>query len=323
MSEEQILILEVPEDLANMRLDQALSSMVAGHSRAQLQQWIKEGRVLLGDRQPKQRDRVAAGDRLEIRVPEPEPADDWQPEPMALDVIYEDDQIMVLNKPAGLVVHPGAGNTNGTLLNALIAHAPGIENLARAGIVHRLDKDTSGLMVVAKTEAARLNLVEQLAEHAVAREYLAVVNGLMVAGGTVDEPMARHPKDRKRMAVVPYGGKDAVTHYRVEEKFRAHTLVRASLETGRTHQIRVHMTYINYPLVGDPVYGGRLKFPKACSESMKDGLRRFSRQALHATRLMLEHPETGEEMSWHVPLPRDMEGLLDVLRADAREHGND
>ncbi|MBE9515619.1 MAG: 23S rRNA pseudouridine(1911/1915/1917) synthase RluD [Proteobacteria bacterium] len=316
----EILNLTVPEELAGKRLDQALAELVADQSRAQLQQWIRDGRVLVGGKALKQRERMKGGELLEVRVPVPAPVDDWQPEALELDIIYEDDEILVLNKPVGLVVHPGAGNQAGTLLNALIAHHPPLATLARAGIVHRLDKNTSGLMVVSKTERSRLSLIDQLQERTVSREYMAVVNGQMVAGGKVNEPIGRHPKDRVRMAVKHQGGKPAVTHYRVEEKFRIHTLVRASLETGRTHQIRVHMTHINHPLVGDQVYGGRLRLPKACTEHLAEQLRGFKHQALHACRLSLIHPGTGESMSWEVPMPADMVALIEALREDTRQH---
>jgi len=315
----EILNLTVPDELAGKRLDQALAELVADQSRAQLQQWIRDGRVLVGGKALKQRERMQGGELLEVRVPPPAPVDDWQPQALELEIVHEDDDILVLNKPAGLVVHPGAGNQAGTLLNALIAHHPPLATLARAGIVHRLDKDTTGLMVVSKSERSRLSLIEQLQERSVSREYLAVVNGLMVAGGTVDEAIGRHPRDRVRMAVVHHGGKPAVTHYRVEEKFRAHTLVRASLETGRTHQIRVHMAHIQHPLVGDSVYGGRLKLPKSCSETLATQLRQFKRQALHACKLSLIHPGTGETLSWQVELPKDMVTLIAALREDVRQ----
>lgn len=319
----EIMNITVPVELAGKRLDQALAELVDGQSRAQLQQWIKDGRVQLGGKALKQRERMQGGELLVIQVPPPAPVDDWQPEAIELDIKYEDDDILVLNKPAGLVVHPGAGNQVGTLLNALIAHHPPLANLARAGIVHRLDKDTSGLMVVSKNDRSRLSLIDQLQQRTVSREYLAVVNGLMVAGGTVDEAIGRHARDRKRMSVVHHGGKPAVTHYRVEEKFRAHTLVRASLETGRTHQIRVHMSYINHPLVGDAVYGGRLKLPRSCTGELSDRLRRFKRQALHACKLSLIHPGTGEQMSWQAGMPQDMTVLVEALREDTRlnNHG--
>ncbi|MDH5648871.1 MAG: 23S rRNA pseudouridine(1911/1915/1917) synthase RluD, partial [Gammaproteobacteria bacterium] len=273
----------------------------------------------IGNEIPRQRDKMSGTEQVEIDVPELI-EERWQPEVIDLNVVYEDEVLLVIEKPAGLVVHPGAGNTQGTLLNALLSHAPALQALARAGIVHRLDKETSGLLVVAKTEGARLDLIEQLQSRSLKREYLAVVCGQMVAGGTVDEPIGRHPKDRKRMTVTTKG-KPAITHYRVEEKYRAHTLVQVNLATGRTHQIRVHMAYIHHPLVGDPVYGGRLKLPVKCSEELKQVLRNFKRQALHARRLGLVHPESGETMQWQSPIPADLQQLIESLRRDTQENG--
>jgi 23S rRNA pseudouridine1911/1915/1917 synthase len=230
-------------------------------------------------------------------------------------VIYEDEQIIVLNKPAGLVVHPAAGHRDGTLLNALLHHCPKVATVPRAGIVHRLDKDTTGLMVVAKTLEAQTSLVTQLQDRSMGREYESVVNGVMTGGGTVDEPMDRHPKQRQKMSVHPTG-KEAKTHYRVLQKFSGHTHIRLKLETGRTHQIRVHMAHIRYPLVGDPQYGGRFRMPKGISAALQETLRNFKRQALHAKRLELWHPETDELMSWEIPLPDDMLELLSALETD-------
>lgn len=247
------------------------------------------------------------------------------PEDIALDIRFEDDDLLVLNKPAGLVVHPGAGNPAGTLLNALLHHSPALNELARAGIVHRLDKDTSGLMVVAKSIPAMTALVAMLSRHDVVRQYEAVVLGTMVAGGTVDAPIGRHHHDRLRQAVREddEGGKHAVTHYRLRERFRAHTLLQCSLETGRTHQIRVHMAHIGHPLVGDPLYGNGLRLPRKASEELIGGLRGFRRQALHAEKLAFEHPITGEAMAFEATRPDDMEALLGVLRADTERVGFD
>jgi 23S rRNA pseudouridine1911/1915/1917 synthase len=237
-----------------------------------------------------------------------------------LNIVFEDEHILVINKPANLVVHPGAGNGDGTVLNALLNHAPDIANVPRAGIVHRLDKDTTGLMVVAKTIPAQTHLVEQLQARKISREYEAVVVGTMVAGGTVDEPIGRHQTKRTSMAVRE-SGKPAMTHYRVKEKFRAHTYLRLKLESGRTHQIRVHMSHLRFPLVGDKAYGGRPKPPKACNENMVNMLRGFQRQALHAVQLELSHPITGEWLSWQAPLPEDFVALLEVLQEDKTENG--
>ncbi len=238
-----------------------------------------------------------------------------------LNIVFEDEHILVITKPMNLVVHPGAGNSDGTVLNALLNHAPEIANVPRAGIVHRLDKDTTGLMVVAKTIPAQTHLVEQLQAREISREYEAVVVGTMVAGGTVDEPIGRHATKRTSMAVRE-SGKPAMTHYRVKEKFRAHTYIRLKLESGRTHQIRVHMSHLRYPLVGDQAYGGRPRPPKACNENMVNMLRMFRRQALHAIQLELTHPVTGEWLSWQAPLPDDFVELLEVLREDKSEHGS-
>jgi 23S rRNA pseudouridine1911/1915/1917 synthase len=243
---------------------------------------------------------------------------EWQSEPISLDILHEDAHLIVINKPVGMVVHPAAGNPGGTMLNALLHHAPELRHVPRAGIVHRLDKDTSGVLVVARDLSAHKYLVEQLQARAFVREYLAVVNGVLTAGGTVDAPIGRHPVQRKRMAVVNVGGKSAVTHYRVEQRFRAHTLIKVNLETGRTHQIRVHMAHIHHALVGDQVYGGRLKLPAGSSEELIEVLRKFKRQALHARYLELVHPGTGESMGWEAPIPDDMQHLIDVMQEDSR-----
>jgi 23S rRNA pseudouridine1911/1915/1917 synthase len=300
------------------RLDQLLAQLFPDFSRSQLQRWIKSGQVKVDGKKLRPRDSMSGGEVILIEVPETVQPE-WEAQPMELDIVFEDDEILVLNKPVGLVVHPGAGNPDSTLLNALLSHAPQLRSLPRAGIVHRLDKDTSGLMVVAKTERARLNLIEQLSSRELHREYKTVVMGVMISGGTVDEPIGRHRQDRKRMAVTEHG-KPAISHYRVAARYRAHTLVNVKLATGRTHQIRVHMAYIHYPVVGDPVYGGRLKLPKNCSETLKLALRGFRRQALHAARLGLKHPVTGEELSWQCGLPSDMLSLIEALEQDAREH---
>ena len=237
-----------------------------------------------------------------------------------MELVYEDDHLLVVNKPAGLVVHPAAGNPDGTLQNALLHHDPALVDLPRAGIVHRLDKDTTGLMVVAKTASAHKTLVEALQAREVKREYRALVTGKPTAGGTVEAPIGRHPAKRTRMAVVS-SGKHAITHYRIAERFRIHTLLAVNLETGRTHQIRVHMAHLHYPLVGDPVYGGRVKLPPAADEQTRQMLQSFRRQALHAYRLGLRHPATGEPMQWQADIPEDMQALLECLREDMRQHG--
>ena len=241
-----------------------------------------------------------------------------EPEPIELDIVFEDEALLVVNKQAGLVVHPGAGNPGGTLLNGLLHHAPQLEELPRAGIIHRLDKDTSGLLLVAKTLPAHTSLVRRLADREISRRYLAVCNGILTGGGTIDEPIARHPVDRVRMAIRE-NGKPAVTHYTVVERFRAHTYISVELETGRTHQIRVHFAYRRHALLGDPVYGGRLALPAGASEDLVDVLRTFRRQALHAAHLGLEHPIHGEPLHLEAPIPADLEALLAILREDSRE----
>ena len=318
MQDEHISLTPPPE-LAGLRLDQALARLLPQYSRARIQQWIEEERVLVEGRVPRRRDKLRGGERIEIRVSR-EPAGEWQAQAIPLVIVYQDGEILVIDKPAGLVVHPGAGNPEGTLLNALLHHAPELAQLPRAGIVHRLDKETSGLLVVARTERARLDLIRQLKERSLTREYLALVQGIVIAGGTVDAPIGRHASLRTRMAVSGRG-KPAVSHYRVERKFRAHTLLRVKLESGRTHQIRVHMAHLKHPLVGDPVYSGRLQLPKGASAELAAALRGFKRQALHATRLGLVHPATGKVMAWESPLPEDMRALLVVLENDTKGQG--
>jgi len=317
-SQQQNLVFCVLRSNESARLDQLLAQLFPDFSRSQLQRWIKSGQITVDDRKMRPRDPMSGGEVILIEVPEPVQPE-WEAQPMALDLVFEDDEILVLNKPAGLVVHPGAGNPDSTLLNALLSHAPQLRSLPRAGIVHRLDKDTSGLMVVAKTERARLNLIEQLSSRELHREYKTVVMGVMISGGMVDAPIGRHRQDRKRMTITEHG-KPAISHYRVAARYRAHTLVNVTLATGRTHQIRVHMAYIHFPVVGDPVYGGRLKLPKNCSETLKLALRGFRRQALHAARLGLKHPVTGEELSWQCELPSDMLSLIETLAQDVSLH---
>lgn len=306
-----ILTARVPDELAGMRLDQCLAEMFPDYSRSKLQTWVKDGRVLVDGEQRKGREKLDGGEEIELDA-EAEQVVEYDAEDIPLDIIYEDESILIVNKPAGLVVHPAVGNWTGTLVNALLNHAPHLDTLPRAGIVHRIDKETSGLLMVAKTLQAHNSLVEQLQERSIHREYLALVKGWMTAGGTVDQPIGRHPVDRKRNAV-RRDGKEAVTHYRLEQRFKRHTLIRVKLETGRTHQIRVHMTHINYPLIGDQVYGGRFQMPAECNPALAEALRSFKRQALHATKLGLEHPETGEYMEWELPMPDDMQNLIKLL----------
>ncbi len=304
----------VPISLAGSRLDQAAAELFADHSRERLKGWIKAGALTVDGRPGKPKDKMAGGEWLEL-VATLEEETRFEAEDIPLDIVHEDDEVLIIDKPAGLVVHPAAGNPDGTLLNALLHHCPSLTAVPRAGIVHRLDKDTTGLMVVAKTLAAQTALVEQLQARTMSREYDAVCVGVMTSGGTVDAPIGRHPKDRKRQAVHP-SGKPAVTHYRVVERFRTHTHVRCRLETGRTHQIRVHLAHRRFPLVGDPVYGGRLKLPAGASEELKTLLREFPRQALHARKLAFLHPASGEAVEFRAPLPDDLLLLIDYLRDD-------
>jgi len=305
----------VPPELAGWRLDQALAELFPQFSRSRLKQWILAGLVTVDDAQLRPRDKLAGGELVHLNAVL-EPIADAEPEPIPLTVVHEDDDLLVIDKPAGLVVHPGAGNPGGTMLNALLHHRPALSSLPRAGIVHRLDKDTTGLMVVAATLEAHASLVRQLEQRSVRREYQAVCQGALTAGGTVDAPIGRHPVDRLRMAVRD-GGKPARTRYRVVERFPAHTRVLASLETGRTHQIRVHFAHIRHPLVGDPVYGGRLRLPPGDNEALAGTLRGFRRQALHAGQLEFTHPGSGEPVAFEAPLPEDFEALLLALRVSA------
>lgn len=314
MSETIRLSARVPAELGGQRLDQIAAQMFPDHSRSRLQGWIKDGRLTVDGKTLRPRDSLYGGEHLELEA-ERDVQGDWQPQAIDLNVVYEDDSLLVINKPAGLVVHPAAGHQDGTLLNALLHHAPQLATVPRAGIVHRLDKDTTGLMVVAKTLEAQTDLVKQLQARSVTREYECVVVGVMTAGGKVDAPISRHGVNRQKMAVVAEG-KTAVSHYRVLRRFRAHTHVRVNLETGRTHQIRVHMSHIHFPLVGDATYGGRLRIPAGASPELIRLLREFPRQALHARRLELLHPLDGRRMNWEVPLPEDMLELLALLKED-------
>ncbi|WP_370280303.1 23S rRNA pseudouridine(1911/1915/1917) synthase RluD [Pontibacterium sp.] len=315
MSEQINLHAQVSDELVGKRLDQAVAQLFPDYSRSRLQNWIKDGSITVDGEVKRPRDKLLGGENVELSA-QLEVIEEHAAQDIPLNIVYEDDDILVINKPAGLVVHPAAGHADGTLLNALLHHCPEINQVPRAGIVHRLDMDTTGLMVVAKTIQAQTDLVDQLQERTMGREYEAVVNRVMTGGGTVDEPMGRHSKNRQKMAVVGLG-KEALTHYRVLEKFRAHTHIRLKLETGRTHQIRVHMSYINYPLIGDQLYGGRFRLPKGISEEVQELLRGFKRQALHAKKLELWHPRTGELMSWEVDLPEDMQTLIEALKEDA------
>ena len=309
----------VPESCLGKRFDQTLAEMFPDYSRSRLKEWILAGHISVnGEIIDKPREKMFGGEQIAINS-EIEAEVRFQPQDLPLNIVYEDNDILVINKPAGFVVHPGAGNPDGTVLNALLHYCPQLDVVPRAGIVHRLDKDTTGLMVVAKTIAAQTNLVESLQAREITREYEAVANGIMTAGGIVDEPIGRHSTKRTHMAVT-FSGRPSVTHYRVMEKFRLHTRLRLRLETGRTHQIRVHMAHITHPLIGDPVYGGRPRPPKNASEELREMLRQFKRQALHAAMLSLYHPITGEQMTWHADVPDDMVALTNMLREDTKLH---
>ena len=303
----------IPERMTGQRLDVALSEMLPDYSRSKITAWIKSGEALINHKPFKPKDKVNGSEMVELTISQKQ-NNDWVGEDIPLNVVFEDDDIIVLNKAVGLVTHPGAGNWSGTLANALLHYEPKLATLDRAGIVHRLDKNTSGLMVVARNEKSQKYLVEQLQKHSVSREYSAIVYGHMVAGGTIDEPIGRDTKDRVKQAVSSHG-KEAVTHYRVIDRYQNHTHVKAILETGRTHQIRVHLSHIGYPLMGDPMYGGKVRFPKKADVILKEAIVNFKRQALHARKLTLTHPISGELMSWKAPLPEDMLALLDVLSA--------
>jgi 23S rRNA pseudouridine1911/1915/1917 synthase len=311
------LTVDVPAELAGLRLDLALARLLPQFSRSRLQRWIEDGRVQVGGRALLRRDRLLGGERVEL---EPTYDEDSRVEAAApqvpLRIVHRDASLFVIDKPAGLVVHPGAGNRSGTLQNALLALDPGLARVPRAGIVHRLDKDTTGLLVVARTPEAQAALSAALAEREIGREYLALCVGTLTGGGTVDEPIGRHRTQRIKMAIRA-DGREAVTHYRLERRFPAHTLLRVQLETGRTHQIRVHLAHLGHPLVGDPVYGGRRRVPPGASPALLTALAAFERQALHAARLELEHPASGKPLEFEAPLPADFRDLLAALERDA------
>jgi 23S rRNA pseudouridine1911/1915/1917 synthase len=309
--------LALPEELQGLRLDQALARALPQYSRARLQSWIEAGAIQVDGRRPRAKDKVVGGERVEIEA-RLEVDAQVAPEAMPLEIVFKDRALFVINKPPGLVVHPGAGNARHTLQNALLALDPKLAVVPRAGLVHRLDKDTSGLLVVARTPEVHTTLVAALAEREIERHYIALCSGVMTGGGTVDEPIGRHRSQRTKMAVRS-DGRPSVTHYRLMKRFRAHTLLHVQLESGRTHQIRVHLAHIGYPVVGDPVYGGRRRHSPGASPALVAELESFQRQALHAARLKLAHPVTGKEVEWEAPLPADMAHLVAVLEADAHD----
>jgi 23S rRNA pseudouridine1911/1915/1917 synthase len=306
----------VPDDLAGERLDRALARMFPEYSRTRLKDWLVEGFITVNGGTPRPKDLVSGGETVRLQ-PQAALSVTSLPEALDLDVVYEDSHLMVVNKPAGLVVHPGAGNLRGTLMNGLLHRIPTLADLPRAGIVHRLDKDTSGLLLIGKTLTAHTALTRQMSAREISRHYLAVCMGVLTGGGTIDAPIARHPVDRLRMSVRD-GGKPAVTHYRVLKRFAAHTYISVHLESGRTHQIRVHFAWRRHPLLGDPVYGGRLAIPAGAGAHLQEVLRTFRRQALHASQLRFLHPESGEAVAFEAPVPADMAVLLQALEEDSR-----
>jgi 23S rRNA pseudouridine1911/1915/1917 synthase len=308
----ETLQIIIPTRMKGERLDVSLAEMLPDYSRSKITAWIKSGDALINEKNFKPKDK-ANGTEVVCLTLNQKQSNDWIAEKIPLNVVYEDEDIIVINKQFGLVTHPGAGNWTGTLANALLYYDPSLSKLDRAGIVHRLDKNTSGLMVIARNEKSQKYLVEQLQNHSIDREYSAIVYGHMIAGGTVDEPIGRDSKDRVKQAVSE-SGKEATTHYRAIERFKSHTHVQAILETGRTHQIRVHLSYVGHSLVGDPMYGGRVRFPKKASDELKETLLGFKRQALHSKKLTLNHPISREVMSWKASLPDDMLELLSVLK---------
>ena len=317
MAQQIELTHTVKESQLGQRLDQAVAELFTDFSRSRLKEWLLEGKVMVnGTVVTKPRTKVMGGEAITVQA-ELEDEQRWEAQDIPLNIVYEDDDIIVINKPRDLVVHPGAGTPDGTVLNALLFHYPPIAEVPRAGIVHRLDKDTTGLMVVAKTVPAQTRLVRELQKRNITREYEAIAIGTMTAGGMIDKPIGRHSTKRTLMAVSPLG-KPAVTHYRVAEHFREHTRLRLRLETGRTHQIRVHMAYLQHPLLGDTAYGGRARIPKGATQELTDMIRGFDRQALHAVMLRFAHPITGEELEFHAPVPDDMVVMTEALREDAK-----
>ncbi|NDJ80540.1 23S rRNA pseudouridine(1911/1915/1917) synthase RluD [Vibrio campbellii] len=320
MAQQIVLTNTVKDSQLGQRLDQAIAELFADFSRSRLKEWLLAGKVQVnGEVVTKPRTRVMGGEEITLQA-ELEDEERWEAQDIPLDIVYEDEDIIVINKPRDFVVHPGAGTPDGTVLNALLHHYPDIAEVPRAGIVHRLDKDTTGLMVVAKTVPAQTRLVRALQKRNITREYEAIAIGRMTAGGKVDKPIGRHSTKRTLMAVAPMG-KPAVTHYRVAEHFREHTRIRLRLETGRTHQIRVHMSYLQHPLLGDTAYGGRARIPTGASEELTEMIRGFDRQALHAVMLRFNHPVTGEALEFHAPVPDDMVEMTEALRKDTEEFG--
>jgi len=307
-----MLKIIIPNRFKGKRIDFVLSEMLPDLSRSKITNWIKSGDALINEKIFKPKDKVNGYETVHITF-KPKTNINWVPEDIDLNIIYEDEDLIIVNKPFGLVTHPGAGNWDGTLANALLYYDNNLSKLDRAGIVHRLDKNTSGLMVVSKNMKSQKFLVEQMQNHLVEREYSAIVYGHMISGGTINERIGRDSKDRLKQSISD-NGKEAITHYRVIDRFTSHTHVNVLLETGRTHQIRVHLSHIGHPLIGDPTYGGRVRFPKKASDELKESLKNFARQALHSKKISLIHPVSGKLMSWKIDLPNDMQELLGTLK---------
>ncbi len=306
----------IPDAMSGKRLDQALAELLPEHSRARLQGWIRDDYVQIDKKSMRPRDKVHGGEQVEIRA-EIESQISAAPEDIPLEIVFEDEHLIIINKPAGLIVHPGAGNPQHTLMNALLHHDQQLEQVARAGIVHRLDKDTTGLLVVARTPQSHTYLANQLQTRKIHREYVTIVSGIMTAGGTINQPIGRHRTHRTKMAVVK-NGRPSTTHYRIIKKYKHHTQLQVYLETGRTHQIRVHLTWLHYPIIGDPVYGGKKQLVKGMDPNLANYITAFPRQALHARAIQLHHPLSKEIMAWQAPIPEDMAELINTLETDAK-----
>jgi len=315
----QPIVKELTEEYAGKRLDVVLAELFPEYSRSRLKIWIEQGQVLLNGETAKPKKKITGDEQLQLSIQNIESEQDCVAEDIPLDIVYQDDDIIIINKPADFVVHPAAGHYSGTMQNALLHYDESLAAIPRAGIVHRLDKDTTGLMVVARNLSSHKYLVDQIQQHEVLRQYQAVVYGVMTGGGMVDQPIGRHPRDRIKMAVRENGRK-AITHYRLLQRFREHSLVKVQLETGRTHQIRVHMSYLRHPVVGDPVYAGRHRIPAGAQPELIEYLQAFKRQALHAWKLSFIHPGHGEEVSYEAPLPDDMLQLISLLQEDLQHH---
>ncbi|MBE9564787.1 MAG: 23S rRNA pseudouridine(1911/1915/1917) synthase RluD [Proteobacteria bacterium] len=316
------VVKQLTEDFAGKRLDVVLAELFPDYSRSRLKIWIEQGQVLVNGNRAKPKTKVSGDEVLQLTAQSIESEQECVAEDIPLDIVYQDEAIIVINKPAGFVVHPAAGHYTGTLQNALLHYDASLSEVPRAGIVHRIDKDTTGLMVVARNLISHKYLVNQIQKHEVVREYQTVVYGVMTGGGMVDQPIGRHPRDRIKMAVRE-NGREAVTHYRLMQRFREHCHLKVQLETGRTHQIRVHMSHLRHPIVGDPVYAGRHKVPAGAAPELISCIQGFKRQALHAWRLSFVHPDSGEEVTYEAPLPEDMQQLITLLQEDVKQHEAD